>query len=250
MQFGQFRRNRLPEPRRFDFRIGNILIRNPLQRRRRKHHHGFAQRHAGSAGHPLQKEGFGRGAVIDPGQRLPDFGLSDAAGQLRRQRHQKGFFIVAVLALVALLRRQHAQHLAPAQDRRADKTVERRFASRSDIAERGMSRRIVDIDRLRPAGDQSDQSLADFQSHLADCASAQTIGRHQHMLAPDRIGHVYRADIGMQRGLDFGHNEMESLVQIAGSVDVFNDAAQGIQHGTILHRQATQRARSASGRVA
>ena len=156
---------------------------------------------------------------------------------MRRQRHQEGFLIGAVLALLALLRRQYPQHLAPTQNWHANEAVKWRFTGRGDVAEGGMGRGVVNIDWFGPAGGQPDQPLADFQPHRTHRAGAQTVCRHQHMLTPDRVSHVDRTNIGMERGFDLGHNEVEGFVQIAGSVDVFDNAPQGVQHGTALHRQ-------------
>jgi hypothetical protein len=38
----------------------------------------------------------------------------------------------------------------------------------------------------------------------------------------------------MKGGLDFGHDEIERFVQIAGGVDVLYDAPQNVQHGSAL----------------
>jgi len=160
--------------------------------------------------------------------------LADAARQLRGERHQERFFLGGVLALLALLRHQHAQHPATADDRHADKTVERRLAGGGDVAERGVRGRIFDIDRFGPTGGQPGQPLSEFQPHLANRARTQAVARHQHVFLTAVIAHINRANVGVNRGFDLGNGQVERFAQIAGRVDILNDAPQGIQHGTIL----------------
>jgi len=114
------------------------------------------------------------------------------------------------------------------------KPWKRGFAGGGDVAEGGMSGRVLDVDWLGPAGDQAGQALPQLQSHLAHRARPQAIGSHQHVFATNGVGHVHRAHVGVNGGLDLGDDEAERLVQIVGGVDVLNDAPQDIQHGTGL----------------
>jgi len=180
----------LPEARGFCIRIVDIFVWHPVQGGGRKYHHRFAERHAPSAGYALQKQRARQRVVAESLQHLADFHLVDAAGQLRGQRHQERLFVGGVFALLALLRHQHAQHPATADDRHADETVERRLARGGNVTKGGMSRRVFDVDRFGPAGGQTGEPLTEFESHLADCARTQAVGAHQHMLVPAVIGHV------------------------------------------------------------
>ena len=71
--------------------------------------------------------------------------------------------VVGVLARVAVLHDEHAQHLAEPLDRHAEEAREDLLAGLGQVAEAAGVRGVAGVDRLGGLGDPADQALADAQ---------------------------------------------------------------------------------------
>ena len=132
-------------------------------------------------------------AGIEPRAFEPQRQLTDAGGllplqridQLARRRqlgqhHGNGLqdldLVVVVLARLAILHHQHAEHAARTQDRHAHQRVIDLFAGLGPISEIGMGLGVGQRQRPRRGGDDADETFADPQPRAMDGFGPQTFG--------------------------------------------------------------------------
>ena len=135
--------------------------------------------------------------------------------------------LVAILPLGAILHREHADRVAAAQDRHADKGVIDLLAGFGTVGEGRVMLSIGELQRLGLLRDQADQSFARFQMGIVDGPGIEAFGGEQleravaaAQIERAHLGHHVRGDQHHHfvephlRALALGHHLAQAAQQL------------------------------------
>ena len=148
-----------------------------------------------------------------------------------RQHHGGGLqrldVVVGVFARRLVLDREHAQHVAAAQDRHGEEGVVDLLARFRPIGESRVVLRLRLIDRHSELGAAPDQTFAPLHECVVHRRRIEPLGCEQleaAVLAPQIDG----AHLGHHQAGDLAHDLVEPALAVAG---LGHDLAQAPQHG-------------------
>jgi hypothetical protein len=88
-----------------------------------------------------------------------------------------------------------------------------------------VNRRVLQIDQFLAFADPSDETFTSVQANLAYQTWVQAIRRHQDILPAFLLEEINGARIGQEDLLDPANHNGQSLVKIAGGLDLLDDAS-------------------------
>ena len=135
-------------------------------------------------------------------------------GDHHRHDLERVDLVVGVLARVAVLHDEDAQHLAEPLDRHAEEAREDLLAGLGQVAEAAGMRGVAGVDRLGALGDLADQPLPDPEPRQVHRVRVQALGGGE--LEPVLAAQVDRADLGDQPLGDQPDDAVEPLLAAAG----------------------------------
>ena len=133
-------------------------------------------------------------------------------GQHHRDRLQRLDFFFGVIALGAVLHRQHADNATGPQHRHAHQRLVNFFARFRTIGETRMRLRIGQIQRPRMRSDVADQTFTDPQTRLVNGGGFQTFGGKEFKLQR-RAHQIDRTHFGDHVGSDEHDDHVETLLR-------------------------------------
>ena len=219
--------------RQFQFNIIGGLLRHYVQVGGRVHHHTLANGNARRTRHTTETDigrfFTGQGKTADGARCLA---VGDNAGQLSRNGNQEGFFtLVKAARTFPLLNNKNTKNPAMVNDRNTQERAETLFASLRKVTIAGVGWSIFKVDRLLPGANQTNQALGISQADLPYCLLVQAFRGHQYVAICGWVKQVNRANLGIHGFLHPRNNDIQRLLQIAGTVYLLYKTSQYAQHG-------------------
>jgi hypothetical protein len=201
----------------------------PHVRRRRNHHHP-TDRDSRRTSHARKLGGACSQVARITANTACGTGVRDHPCKLCRQGDQEGFLFLVETASLTLLHHQYADDLPMVDDRYAKEGLEYFLAGTFDELEVRMRLGVFEVQRLRAARDESDQTLVQRQAEATFERLVQSLGGHEHVAIGARIVNVDRTHLGLHRLAHPAHDDRQCLGQIDRTEHFLRHPAQRFQH--------------------